>query len=1550
MTDQSGAGMGLPGASGIQLGERQQIEYSDALLSGKTDFDSLPDSVKRQVQDYWTKNPAALSPTVTQEQLDALNQKRQAAMQKGEGEGPISLALKPLEYVGSKMYWVYSHTVSPVLSASVLGARRAIYGTGYGEQDDYRDIWDQAHNVSPGQAIWMLGLSNDELKDRGLQLSEIGTAEGKKAKEAYFGSGAAKFATGTADLAVSWYLDPFVLGAKTFGASKAYGITKPLAKEVSTPRALGRLITGKAETFAEAKVGKSNLPTYEKVGTFDNMANTVLQIKDKYGDQAASVIRQHFPTVSKSADGDVLARALTEAKDANEVADVLRISVGDLSARERLLSTNPRAAAQLRAAKDQLSTLNTNMAALSMEEQAGDAGKLLKAQVDRVTEDITRMNAQERFISNAMDSFGTVQALNYNSITSLSGVAARVKFSDTYSRPIKLIRAYSDIKPSNYLDIHDSDSYRELDASLRQVKSLDTAGRRSIVSTYINMRPDERGAYLNLMEENITRKIAEKHGVEPDVAKFLYQEYAQRRGRSQAGARSYSGAQWENEAGNTMNAAEISSDGSVVMAHPILTSQMANSHVVMDFAMMEKAIKNNGRALGDIMKWTGDKTTQVKAVADLLDHYWKFAQLMRVGYGPRAVADDLMGQVARFGSAMMMARTSEGAARLVRGAWRYSSREADGMRMIAAQNGMEQAEQRAGFLAKRLERTSDPAERERLQAAHADARDTYGQFEQEIADIHNRRASSGELRPSGLGRAFQGPYEGTEGAMFKDLAAGERNASQIFGRTADFHLRTMRGEDWTTISATTGNEKQHMDAWLRALNDQVANDPLARQVLAGKTEGELTSWLKSPEGRQHMIKLNLKFLPEDELAGRVKAHVDHLLDPNLPGVNAAREALLNGPLKAEDLKDVVKMIDRPDVNAAQLRSAFAGDELTKLLDSGISGFYKIMNQLPSQYLLRHPLFAQMYRQQVARQIEVLKGQGVERITDEVRSSMETSARKYALQQVKQFSFNMNHETKLAYNLKYFSAFFGAQQESWNRWARIVRDKPQTIAHGTQVYGSPIRLGMATDQDGNVLDGEGYVTDPVTGVKRLVPKSEMFIGVQVPDYLGGKALNKFAGVDENAKWNIPMNSLNLVLQGDPVWLPSAGPLVQMAANNYALQAPETADMMKTLGILPFGPQKDWTQFILPATLKRSGVGPEADTYQTTLFKMMQVEDYKYQNGMRSTQPTWAELKDRADKFYSFKSIAGAVLPFSISQKDPYQFFRDEYKNMQAAYGQGASDAFYQKYGDSLYMFAQSNSKNNTGIQPTAEGWRMGKYYQDLTDQMSDPRYAAVIVGAEGEGEYSNGAYYLQTQTAAQTGGRVMQREKMDAKEAWEKAQVALGWQQYTALNADVQAQLIARGLKSFDQKGAKDLKAKRDANIAVLSEALNPDGSANPYYNEAWEKEFSTTDKGAYDRRALDFQKIADDPGLQARAFDAQGNPGGARSEIARLGDYLEARSKINMELMRRKRSGGSDDISAKQNTDLRQVFSAHVNDLIEQDTRFGYLHARWFSSDMGYQG
>lgn len=1553
-----------PGAP-AGLTDRSQIEYSDALLSGKLNFDNLPDNVKMSVQDYWRKNPDALNPAMNQQQSDALNQKRQQAFEKSIGTGPISAALMPVEWVGSKLYWVYSNTVSPAFSAATLTARRFIYGADASDKTGVAglsDVWDEAHHISPGQSLWMLGLSNQEAHERGISPNQIMAGpEGEKAKKDYFGQGAAKYATGTADFAVNWFLDPTVIAGKLGKAGRSAAFLKPTVGEVGAVRAAARMAAGAVKGdrvgFAEAKVGKSNVPKYERKGIFDSMVEDVEKIKAKHGDSSAAVLREHFPSVRRSADGDVLARALASTKSVDETADVLKISVGDKATLDKLMQSNANAAGMLKAAKSRLSALNTDMARLTVDQRAGLPGQILKGYVDDVSRDISLLNNQTGLVTNKLAAFNTLDSLNYNRVTSLTGTnarnalantqlkqggAGRLIYNNTYVRPVRIMKLYGDIKPSNYLDVHDANSYREFDASLRQVKWLSVAERQKMVSQYINNTPETRGSLLQAIEGNVTKLIADRYGVEESVARGLYADFASRRGATQISGRGYSTATIDG-----MNVAEISSDGSVAMAHPILTSQLANNHVLMDFNLMDKVVRRHGKALEPFFKAGGDAAAKTKAVAEVLDSYWKFAQLARIGYGPRAMADDFMGQVARFGGAMMVARTADGAARLVRGAWHYGSKETDALTISANVASVEQIDARIKFLEKRLTKIKTPATRQSLQDQIDDALVTRAEFEADTARLHNKRANTMDRRPHGLGTTFSGAYEGTSGAIFKDLAAGERNASQLFGRQADWLLRTARSGDWTTVSATKGNESRHMTAWLRTINDQVANDQLARRFLQGEDLTKATYWLeRTPEGQAHMRELGLSHMPADELAERVQAHVDHLLDPNIAGMDVARASLLNGPLKGKDLEDLVEPMERPDVNMEQLRNGLGTGDVLRMADSVIGGFYKVMNQLPSAYHLRHPLFAQLYRSSVEQQIQKLKTQGVSHIDEPTRQLMENTARKAALRDVRNFTFTMDHETKLAYMMRYFSAFFPSQQESWNRWARIIADKPQTIAHGTQVYGSPIRLGMVTDSDGNVIQPDGTVTDEY-GVKKLIPKSDMKIGVQIPDYLGGQALNKFIGADEHASWQIPMNSLNLVLQNDPVWLPSAGPLVQIAANAEALRSPESADMFKKLGILPYGPKESLSDFILPASTRRD-VGPEADTYQSTLFKMMQVEDYKYQNGMRETAPTWKELKDRTDTFFSFKSIIGFSMPFSVQSQDPYQFFRDEYSRMGKVYGDGASDAFYQKYGDSLYAFARSNSISSTGIRPTAEGWRMSKYYQDLIDQMDDPRYASVVVGDEGEGEYSQGAYYLQGMQPAQTGSRTMGREKLDAREGWEKAQVALGWQRWTSLTQGLQADLIGRGLTSYSDPRARDLKAQRDGIVSVLTSPTMPDGTENPFYNKQWEKEFTSLDKNTYSRRAQDFAKIATDPIIMAKSVDEEGNPGGVRSEMARLRIYLTNRLGAQTELARRKRVGGSDDITAKANTDLRRQWQMATDDLIQQDTKFGYLHSRWFATDMGY--
>ena len=47
-------------------------------------------------------------------------------------------------------------------------------------------------------------------------------------------------------------------------------------------------------------------------------------------------------------------------------------------------------------------------------------------------------------------------------------------------------------------------------------------------------------------------------------------------------------------------------------------------------------------------------------------------------------------------------------------------------------------------------------------------------------------------------------------------------------------------------------------------------------------------------------------------------------------------------------------------------------------------------------------------------------------------------------------------------------------------------------------------------------------------------------------------------------------------------------------------------------------------------------------------------------------------------------------------------------------------------------------------------------------------------------------------------------------------------------------------------------------------------------------------------------------------------------------------------------NGGSSDINARSNQDLRAQFEALTNRLIEADTKFQSIHTKYFANDMGY--
>lgn len=1603
---------------------RKDMEViSDGVLNGLGTVDNLPSNVKGALFQYWgSMGIDATQPDgeMMQAQLDELRKSRAQA-----ASGFNSPIFKPIEWVGSKLYKVYSETVSPALSTALLSAHSLVYGRpDYigedGEWDATKDYWNYAHKVSPGQALWMLGLNDNELKERGIRPDQISQdlalqkkGEYRDAKtindpfgiqtraQEYFGSGASKYVTGTADFAVSWYADPLVLTGKAAAGLKAAKFTRPVEGAIEAGEKTA-LKANAALTPEEAnKLAWNN---FSNKSYFQKLTDQIWNMKQVNPDTAAARLNRDLPTLAKSPNGPAAAKLLAQAGDKTEVANILRVTMGDDAARETLKFQNQEIAYQIDELNSRVSSIGSYYNGLADAQKLTPFGQRVKALMDSKSQQISNLNRDRRVIDDKVDAFATIGNLNYNAITTPAGLKMRDAFqasrnwkpfsdggfiksqtNNIYSLSlggvIKLVHTYNDIKPSHYIDVADKDGWRQLNASLMEVKGLSREARDMYVSRYLQADEPLRTAALSDIETQVTHNIVDRYNLKngltgtPDeisheVANALYKEIASKRSIAQQTMRSeaYGTASVPdpNLPGNTIRVDEIAPDGGKTVVTPLLRSQMANGHSMMDFKLFENAIKANGSTWQKALQTTGTGWEKAVGVADYVNSIWKFSQLFRLGYGPRALSDDALGQVARFGPMAMMERGVKGGKytweTLRRAATPEGAIEAA---LVSRENlgthiddlSRTQAQLEADIAKARIE--NRPADVQSLQAQLDSNLDSITSARSDFADMDALVKGGQAMKHQKIGRqVFTPAFGGSEGALFQDLASGEKNFRNMMGSASDSYLSRLRQMDWVQMSPAKHGAEAHMSSWMRVLNQQVAHDELAVQYLKGKSPAQLEAWLRSPAGLAYKDGHRIaQHLPNDQLVERVTTQLDEWINPAFPNADSIRSAAAEGKVTEEMLKAVPESA-RPLVNGQAMSYARGSHEAIMLMDRAMSGWYNMMAQAPQRYLLRNPLFAQRYGVHLRDIMKTAGQQGATRMTNDLRQAMESAARKRALDDVKKTTFTMDYETKMSHMLRNFGAFFGAQQESWNRWARIISDKPDILPRVAQVYGAPARAGIETDQDGNRINADGTVIDPVTGERKLVDYSDRHIVVRIPDYLGGKQFKKAFGLDADATFDIPMSTAEIILNhGDGPIPVSAGPYIQMAANNIPFSgldangSPKMADMYQKLGILPFGATKsNWESFLPNWVRKIGGTDELSDTYQSNLWYIMQAEDYKYREGLRKTKPTWKEISDRSSKQTWMKVLFSSTLPVSLSAKDPYDFFRNQYRQMQDADPETADQKFYDKYGDSAYTFSQSMSKNNSGLKPTAEAVYASKYYRDLISKVG-PEWAGLIVGAEGEGTYSNGAYYYEKTNAVDPATGVTARSKMSAGESLEQSNLSRGWRQYKGYMNDLYSQLFSRGLKSFDDEGAEDLKSEKQALVKTLSEPrlIGDDGEMkdNPYYNEAWSKAYNSFDLNYYDRATQSLRDVVNDPEIWSKAVNPDGSVG-MRSDIYTLKTYLGYRDDVKRALIIRNDGGGSADINAASNADIKQQWNALVITLIEQDTKFADLQSRYLSRDMGF--
>jgi hypothetical protein len=794
------------------------------------------------------------------------------------------------------------------------------------------------------------------------------------------------------------------------------------------------------------------------------------------------------------------------------------------------------------------------------------------------------------------------------------------------------------------------------------------------------------------------------------------------------------------------------------------------------------------------------------------------------------------------------------------------------------------------------------------------------------------------------GITFPAAFGGKEGEYMHAQVSADESIGNIFASNKQLmHGNLMRSFDHGgRVIRTAEDEELHAQSWAHAINAQIMQDPLERMAVQGADVTTMKKWLyRDPAGKEYRRRIGLKLATPEALAQSAKHEVDDLL-PDW----TIRQAAMDGTLTPEFLKKAVpRPVDRPEVHTGMIGVQGQGG-FQQGLDRIQQKWFNFAATIPSNRMSRHPLYNQLYEGHTKIIAKSRKLQGGFTVSDV--DQMTTAARRLALRDMRKLVFDIAHRSDAAAAMRFISPFFSATAESFQRWGRIIADKPQVVGYAANFFNAPIAAGSMQDSDGNTIMQGGYrmVKDAKTGKfkKELVPKAERWIVGRMPHWLADSPVGIALGVEHSSgNFALSQNSMNLVTQGDPWFNPGVGPVVQIPVNELVKDKPSQAETARALGILPFGPQQGGvvgrtTGFVTSAPIKNflTAFDTSDERYQAVKLQIVQRAAYEHDN-LGKPMPSAQRIADMTREYWLFSAASAFSQPMATKRKDAFQFYRDQYNNLRRQDPQKADQNFLDRFGESYFVFAQAQSQNLTGTQATKRAFELSQEYAPLIAE--HPELGALIVGPEGNGPFSPEVYSYQLNHPVTPGGSEMQRTKMSADEAMAENQRRLGWSKYMARMNSLNAKLTSAGFTSFEDQGAESLKQDKQNWTKLYAEPLYPDGSPNPYYNDEWSKDFYSFDVRKNDRMVaaltdLVRSDLADDP---------------RRTDLRKLQEYLGGRQQVMAELNARDAAGGAKMLSAKANSDLSLRWGRFVDGLVESDTNFGDLYHRYLSRDLGVE-
>lgn len=1090
---------------------------------------------------------------------------------------------------------------------------------------------------------------------------------------------------------------------------------------------------------------------------------------------------------------------------------------------------------------------------------------------------------------------------------SRSGVAERIIQPKAFGQPVRVIqampfhvaRSFTEKRPPSWIDPNRGDSHSAVAAWLNNIDVFDPSNKDIKLRQYMRAtEPSAKAEHLARMEKEAIEKMATKYGLSQEAAQKIAERSVGERNSvveqlRKKRTKAYAATP---EGGSIGEDFPMDEDGLPVISR-LFETQETNSIPLLDLDKYDRAFRRHAETLGALDRGAATVGEFMDRAYDVMNPLWSFSVLMRLGYTMRTLTDDALRIWASLGAMSIMGNVSAGVRNMTTGG---------------------ALKQRGRNIKTGLQRTAIGA------LAAASPKDVADRLRPMVDDMGRDIESVttiGDLGWTHRGREMQGPYQG-KGETYKQVVGGSYDA---IARTSGEVIEKLRS-DYASWDVKNPEDADHLDSWLYAVNMQIGKSAIGRRFLAGETGAQVERWLTySAEGRQVRKKIGAKGKDPERLAGEVQAVVDQYVPILRDSADpmALRRLALEGKLDSDTLERAFPdVLDRPQVHGPSLDLNLAQGPIHQFMDSIVSNGFKWLSQIPSDKLMRHPTFRTLYQDSVRRQYDNYARQlGDEAaITGDDLRAMEHGAREAALKGVNDLLYDVGTKSNAAHAARFVTSFFSAWEDSISKWGGLAIDKPQLLFIGSKIYEAPneMNLGMTTDEAGNkvpriqVVDDQGR---PVKAEDSTVDGNERIIA-RLPKWLQ----KVVPGAEEFGSAAIPKSSLNLILQGNPWWLPGAGPLTQVAVSEVAKRQPTMKNIYEWA--IPFG-ETSVGDVMLPGWLKQTikgNTGVDDPAYAFSYFQIMQTEEMRIRQGVRTRPSPVAfekEIKERTDAAFKIRSFTRFFLPFTADLQSPYQFFLDQYRQLADVHGDQADEMFYERYGDDLYLFTKALSKNNVGLRASESAWLAGKEFKDVI--AANPEYGALIVGPDrNTGEFNQYVHDAQFAEQISPGSDKKYRERRSPVEAIADGDRSVGWMKYKKYMG------LITNMEESGQYNPDQLTAARSAVVDFIGGK-----------HKEWLHDYQESDRAAVPNRIDFFEKLT--------KTKLRENP--LRTDLRVLSDYLAVRSQFTAQLDALKAQDLPHTLQAQDNAGLAEQWALIKQRFAASDTKFHDLYWRYLSND-----